>query len=268
METIETETPPHVPKGRKSAKGTKRFVVFAKDKGGTGASMIARFLAELHEQRKTGVYLVDGDGTTASLSKHFGAPRENPDPAQANAANPVHTFSLHGTERDRDTIADLLEVDAQKMILDLPATSLTVLRKIESEYQWTAMLGEHGWRPTVVASITPLEESVFDLWDAMEMFGDRADYVAVVNMGLAEDRADFEIWDGGETKKKFLERGGVEVEFPRLKPRIVGKLQQDALTFEAGKTSRHLSLPDRSRLAKWFADAEAAIAPAAERLGL
>jgi hypothetical protein len=267
VETIEVSAPAKPTKGRASNRATKLFTIFLKDKGGTGASMIARFLAELHQQRKTGAYLVDGDGTTASLSKHFGLPRENADPTAANPANPVHTFSLHGTESDRDTIASLLEVDAPKMVMDLPATSLTVLRKIETEYQWTNMLGAHGWRATVVASITPGEESIFDLADAMAMFGERADYVAAVNMGLAEDRSDFEIWDTGETRPKFLAAGGVEIVFPRLKPRSVGKLQQRALTFAAGQTSPHLGIADRSRLAKWFADAQAAIAPAAERLG-
>lgn len=240
---------------------TKTLAMLLKNKGGLGSSMIARFLAELHEQRKTGAYLVDGDGTTASLSKHFGLPKS------LNAANPVHTFALHGSERDRDSLASLVEVDASTILLDLPATALTVVQKIEKEYQWTAMIAEHGWRPVVVAAITPFEESVFDLGDAISLFGDRADYVAVVNMGLAEDRADFEIWDGGETRPKFLAAGGIEIEFPKLKPRIAAKLQKFQLTFEAGKASPELSIADRSRLAKWFADAEAAFAPAAGRLG-
>jgi hypothetical protein len=272
VETIAVETAPKSGSSRGSkviGKAVKRFTVFVKDKGGTGASVIARFLAELHQQRNTGAYLVDGDGTTASLSKHFGLPRENAgNPDISNPANPVHTFSLHGSERDRDTIASLLEVDAPKMLLDLPATSLTVLRKIEAEYRWTAMLAEHGWRPTVVASVTPFEESIFDLADAMELFGDRADYIAVVNMGLAEERADFEIWDEGETRPKFLAAGGIEVVFPKLKPRIAAKLQKYTLTFDGGKSSSHLILADRSRLSKWFSDAETAFALAADRLGI
>jgi hypothetical protein len=249
METIEAPTT------------TKTLAMLLKNKGGLGSSMIARFLAELHQQRKTGAYLVDGDGTTASLSKHFGLPKSQ------NGANPVHTFALHGSETDRDNLATLLEVEAPKMLLDLPATALTVVQKIEREYQWTSLIAEHGWRPTIVAAITPFEESIFDLGDAMDLFGTGADYVAVVNLGLAEERADFEIWDGGETRPKFLKAGGIEIEFPKLKPRIAAKLQKYQLTFEAGKTSQHLSLPDRSRLAKWFADAELAIAPASSRLG-
>jgi hypothetical protein len=249
METIEAPT------------NTKTLAMLLKNKGGLGSSMIARFLAELHEQRKTGAYLVDGDGTTASLSKHFGKPKSS------NPANPVNTFALHGSERDRDSLASLLEVDAPKMLLDLPATALTVVQKIEAEYRWTEMIAQHGWRPVVVAAITPFEESIFDLGDAMKLFGDRADYVAVVNMGLAEDRADFEIWDEGKTRPEFLKAGGIEIEFPKLKPRIAAKIQKFKLTFEAGKTSQHLILPDRSRLAKWFADAEEAIVPAAARLG-
>jgi hypothetical protein len=247
----------------------KRFTVFVKDKGGTGASTVARLLAEVHERRKTGSYLVDGDGTTASLSKHFGRPRENAaNPSAANAGNPVHTFSLHGSERDRDTVANLLEIDAPSVMLDLPATSLTVMRKVELEYAWTTMLASHGWRATVFASITPFEESIFDLGDAMELFGDRADYVAAVNLGLAEERGDFELWDNGETRKAFFASGGIELEFPRLKPRIAAALQKYQLTFEGGKTSKHLGLADRSRLTKWLSDAEAALAPAADHLGI
>jgi hypothetical protein len=248
---------------------TKRLVVFAKDKGGTGASFIARLVGEMHAKRGAGSLLMDGDGTTASLSKHFGLPRENPDdPSAVNAANPVHTFALHGAERDRDKIASLLEADAKTIVLDLPATALTVLRKIEAEAGWVGMIREHGFRPTIVASITPFEESIFDLRDAMELFGSEADYVAVVNLGTAEERDDFSLWDSGETRKRLLASGGFEVEFPRLKPRIAAVLSKYKLTFEAGATSAHLELMDRSRLAKWIHLAETAIAPISDKLGL
>jgi hypothetical protein len=248
---------------------TKRLVAFAKDKGGTGTSFIARLVGEQHAKRGTGALLMDGDGTTASLSKHFGLPRENPDePSATNAANPVHTFALHGKERDRDKIASLLEADASTIVLDLPATALTVLRKIEAEAGWVGMIREHGFRPTIVASITPFEESIFDLRDAMELFGTDADYIAVVNIGTAEERDDFTLWDTGTTRKRLLAAGGFEVEFPRLKPRIAAALSKYKLTFEAGRTSEHLELMDRSRLAKWISLAETAIAPVADKLGL
>lgn len=253
----------------KPKRGLKWIGMLLKDKGGTGASVVARFLAELHEQRKTGAYLVDGDGTTASLSKHFGLPRENADPSLANPENPVHAFSLHGTERDRDAFANLLELDEAKVLVDLPATSLTVIKKIDQEYAWTSLLAQHGWRPTIISCITPFEESVFDLDDVMELFGKRADYVAVVNLGAnAEDRSDFAIWDHGEIKKRFVLAGGTEIEFPRLKPGILAKLQMSPkLTFAAGKGDGRLSVIDRSRLAIWYAAAEASLKPAQAYLG-
>ena len=255
--------------GTSAASVPKRLVIFAKDKGGTGASFIARLVGEMHANRNAGALLVDGDGTTASLSKHFGLPRENyDDPSAVNEQNPVRTFSLHGKERDRDKIASLLEADASTIVLDLPATALTVLRRIEAEAGWVGMIRQHGFRPTIVASITPFEESIFDLRDAMELFGADADYIAVVNIGTAEDRDDFSLWDGGETRKRFCAAGGLEVEFPRLKPRIAAVLSKYKLTFEAGLSSEHLELMDRSRLAKWISLAETAIAPVAPQLGL
>ncbi len=248
---------------------TKRLILFAKDKGGVGASFVARFLAELHEQKGTGARLVDGDGTAASLSSHFGKPRENPDnPADSNPDNPVHTFSLHGAETERDVIANLLETESTRIILDLPATALTVLRKIQAEYDWLAMVREYGFRPTIVASLTPFCESIFDLRDSMEFFGKSADYVAAVNIGMAEERADFALWDQGETRRRFHDNGNVEIQFPRLKPRIAAILQKNRLTFEAGKKSSKLVLADRARLSRWTVEAETALVPAAERLGL
>jgi hypothetical protein len=248
---------------------TKRLVVFCGDKGGVGKSFVARFVAEKHEQHGTGARLIDGDGTTASLSKHFGLPRENPDnPKAQNSANPVRTFALHGTEYDRDTIARLLEGDEATTVLDLPATSLTILRNIDRDYGWTRLVRERGFRPTVVASITPFEESIFDLRAAMDFFGAEADYVAFVNLGTAEDRTDFKLWDGGKVRTRLLEMGGIEVEFPRLKPRVASTLSKQKLTFAAGVKSEHLDITDRSRLAKWISLAEAAIVPAAGRLGL
>ncbi|MGP6159749.1 MAG: hypothetical protein ACLPYS_20010 [Vulcanimicrobiaceae bacterium] len=240
----------------------KRLIIFAKDKGGTGASFVARFLAELHEEKGTGALLVDGDGTTASLSKHFGEPKAT------NPTNPVRTFGLHGAETDRDTIANLLEEDAATIVLDLPATALTVLRKIEQEYGWTEMIAERGFRPTIVASITPFEDSIFDLRDAIDLFGPNADYVAVINLGMAEERADFALWDNGETRRKFHSNGNVEVVFPRLKPRVAAILAKEKLTFEQGKKTKALGPADRARLARWAHEAETALVPAAERLGL
>jgi hypothetical protein len=265
----ETIAKPDAGASSKRKPAEKWMGLLLKDKGGTGCSVIARFLAELHEARGTGAYIVDGDGTTASLSSHFGLPREHEEAAKSNSENPVHTFALHGSERDRDTLATLLERPEGRVLVDLPATSLTVVRRIENEYAWTKMFAEYGWRPTIIVSITPFKTSVFDLEDTMALFGDRADYVAFLNMGLADDdRTNFKIWDNGNIRKQFLKLGGVEIVFPNLKKGILAELEvSPELTFKAGKTSSRLTIMDRSRLAKWTADGEAAIAPAGARLG-
>ena len=240
-----------------------------KDKGGTGASVVARFLRSCTRNVRPEPIWSTATARPPRSRKHFGLPRVNSDPNLANPENPVHAFSLHGSERDRDALASLLELDEAKVLVDLPATSLTVVKKIDHEYGWTKLLAEHGWRPTIISCITPFEESCFDLEDAMELFGKRADYVAVVNLGAnAEDRSDFAIWDKGEIKRRFLKAGGTEIEFPRLKPGILAKLQTSPkLTFAAGKTDGRLSVIDRSRLAIWCAAAEASLEPAASRLG-
>jgi hypothetical protein len=240
----------------------KLFVMTLKDKGGTGASMLARKLAEEYEARGMGAYLVDGDGTTASLYSHFGA-----------GSNPVHAFSLHGSLADRDSIARLLEVNARIVLLDLPATSLTVLRKIEKDYSWTTMLGEYGWRPVIVSSISPGKQSVFNLGDVIDMFEDRADYVVGVNLGLGSGHADrrdrdFRRWVSSATRHRFGELGGVEFDFPMLDKGIMAEIEDAGVTFARGRTLESLDMVDRMYLAKWVADADRAFQPARKLLGL
>lgn len=98
----------------------------------------------------------------------------------------------------------------------------------------------------------------------------RADYVGVVNLGMAEDRGDFELWDAEDsfTRQLLAFVNGVELEFPRLRPRIAAKLAKYRLSFKAGETADALAITDRSRLQKWNESAEAASRKAGDLLGL
>uniref|UniRef100_E6Q2S7 CobQ/CobB/MinD/ParA nucleotide binding domain-containing protein n=1 Tax=mine drainage metagenome TaxID=410659 RepID=E6Q2S7_9ZZZZ len=246
-------------------KPQKRLIAFLKDKGGTGASFLARLLGEMHRKNNSGALLVDADGTVGALYQHLGL-RDVPDAEQASSG--VMTFALHGSERDRDEILSVLDTKRELIVMDMPATSLTMTRKMEVDYSWHTIARERGYRLTVVAPITPYKASMFDLQDAIELIGKDADYVAVVNLGLAEDRFDFPLWDASSARARLKDMGGVEIEFPRLKPRIAALLDKEDLTFHAGLNSTELSTADKARLQKWIKEAEDAFLSAAAILGL
>jgi hypothetical protein len=262
------------PEAKKSKSGNgddaKLFVMTIKDKGGSGASTLAEWVSEAYARSGTPVHMVDGDGTTASLFRHYSARSE-----KQGVANPVQTFSLHGSIADRDSIARLLDVPAKIVLLDLPATSLTVLRKIERDYSWTAGLQEFGWRPVILTSISPGVQSVFNLADVMDMFEDRADYVTAMNLGLGSGRddersraRDFRCWLSSRTRDRFLGLGGVEFDFPMLDKGILADIADAGSTFEDGSRLDALDFVDRMYLSKWFSATDRLFAPARKKLGL
>lgn len=271
--TTEVTTPESAPDAKQMTKGVaqkkaqKRLVAFLKDKGGTGASFLARMLGEMHRKANTGALLVDADGTVGALYQHLGL-RDATE--QEQAARGVVTFAFHGATKERDSLIDaVLASDPELVIMDMPATSLTMTRKMTDElYGWHSFVRDRGYRLTVVAPITPYKASLYDLQDAIALIGPEADYVAVVNLGLAEDRTDFGLWDGSTAKKQLGEVGGKEIVFPRLKPGVAALLDKHDLTFQAGMTHPELLTSDKMRLQKWLNEAEAALSSIAPVLGL
>lgn len=262
---------------------TKRLVLSLGDKGGVGKSFIIRKLAEMHmEENAKRLLLVDCDGAVSSLYKFHGGDR-----------GPVEMFSLHGTVDERDQLVnDILRRGSDLVVADMPATSLTRLREMSVDYEFVEEVEAAGYRLTVVAPITPYEEPILDLQESIVLLDPtmfeaferttasgtitektyakpRADYVVIVNLGFAEDRDDFELWDAPDAMtRRLLEYvGGIELEIPKIRPRIAAKLQKYWLSFKAGETSEHFSITDRGRLHRWNEAVEKTMRSAGERLG-
>jgi hypothetical protein len=255
------------------------------DKGGSGKSFFTRALAGIHLAAGTSkLLLVDGDSTVGTLLKFF-ADRTGVEP-----------YALHGKLDERDRLVnDLLRLGAPLVIVDLPATSLTRLREISADYDFVAAAEAAGYRLTVVSPITPYDDSILDLQETIALFdperfatfrdrdqaGDppkagptravaaRVDYVAAINLGLGEDRTDFELWDEPDayTRRLFEFVGGVPVELPAMRPRIAALLQKHRLSFADGETSDRLSVTDRGRLQRWNAAVTQSLRGAGGRLG-
>jgi hypothetical protein len=270
----------------------KRVIMSLGDKGGTYKSPIVRLVAEMHIGLKTPkLCLVDGDGTVGSLYKFHGRDEDRPN------GFGVEAFSLHGDMDDRDRLVnELLMRDHDLVLVDMPAASLSRMRESSARYDFVAALQSCGYRLTVLSPITPYEDPIFDLRDAIEIFDPesfaafdawsesnkdtvarpprnrakvRVDYVAVVNLG-AMKRSSFEIWDDpkcfGRQLLEFV--GGVEIEIPRMEQQnIPAKLDKHRLAFRAGETSQHLMVTYRSQLQTWNNAAEAALRSAGDRLG-
>jgi sigma54-dependent transcription regulator len=280
----------------KRIKFNKRIVTSLGDKGGTSKSFLVRKIAELHLAANTPkLMLVDGDSTVGSLFKFYGE-RDSHGNVVEQSARGVQAFGINGEIDARDAfINQLLQRDSNLVLMDLPATSLSRLRQMATDYDLVKVVGEAGYRMTIISPITPYDDSILDLRDAIALIDPtafatfsrlsaakaspaefsaaqkpaRVDYLAIVNLGLAEDRNDFTLWDSPDsfTRKLLGFVGGQEIEIPRLRPRIAALLAKHRLTFTNGERTEHIDLADRMRLEKWNLSAEAAMRTSNELLG-
>lgn len=244
----------------------KRLILVLGNKGGVGKTTFARFAAELLRHKRASALIVDGDGTVGQLLKALGARGDDgklvyPQPREGGVA----TFSFHGDERDRDAIADMTETDAETVLIDLPAASLTYLERLESETGFLASVAERA-TVTIVSLITPDEETRRGLIDAIHLVPN-ATHVAVCNRHFGDEKS-WQVWAQSPARATLVESGGIEVALPSLHERIADALKQHHVPYLAGESWDGLGVLDRGRVQRWVARASADIAPAYQALGL
>ena len=261
------ETP--IDKTNITSKLTKRLILTIGDKGGTGKSTFTRLLAELHRKATTDTLLVDADGTVGQLIQFLGE-RDKTDaliPDQSHN-NGVEYFSLHGDETDRDNLTSILEVGSNTVLVDLPAASITVLKGIEEDLGFFALVKRFKYEITFVSVITPYRASVRGVRDITNL-APTATHVVVRNLKEG-DADDFAFWAGSDAEKNFTGLGprGIMIDLPKLKPRICAQLDEKNIRFLDAPNWAELTLADRSRAQTWIDNATANLAPARKALGL
>jgi hypothetical protein len=102
--------------------------------------------------------------------------------------------------------------------------------------------------------------------DYMQAFGDRADYIAALNMGRVGAGADnvedvFGWWhgftngegkqEGGKVRPAFLERGGREIVFPAMHSPTIWKVLPYRFTMAEAETARALTIADRMNVKRF-----------------
>ena len=254
---------------KKNSKAAKQLILTIGDKGGTGKSTFTRLLSELHRKAKKETLLVDADGTVGQLIQFLGERDDKGKlkPDQSATAG-VEYFSLHGDETDRDHLTSILESGANTILVDLPAASITVLKGVEEDLGFLALVKRYKYELTLVSVITPYRASVRGVRDVIDL---APEAVHVVVRNLKEgDEDDFELWDDSEARKRFEALGarGIMIDLPKLKPRISAKLDAKNIRFLDAPDTKDLVLADRSRANKWLEVATANLGPAREALGL
>lgn len=187
------------------------------DKGGVGKSICARavcshFIACGHE-----VVGFDGDARNGHLDRHL-----------ARHMN-VHRMAL----RSFDEMAEMLnfweEIPSdQAIVIDLPGNiGDTVAKQTDRIHRVADAIGR-GLRQIWVASEE--EDSIWLLQDALK-FVDAKHTVFVRNERFGSSSEDFCLWHESNTRREFIDNGGVEGRLPLLRIRPRAAISKHRLSF-------------------------------------
>jgi len=251
----------------------KRVIFVLGDKGGTGKSVVARYLWDRLRGRGD-AKAFDADGQVGQLAQFYAVRSAAGSLVEPQPASGVEPILLHAEERgERDQgVYRIVECTAEVVLVDCPATSLTVFERLQADWSFFDDLQNHGFEPIMVNVVTPYRASLANVARTLALVP-HAKNVVVFNTAFGR-RSDFRLWDGTEQKPSrgkvlLTERGGVEVVMPALNAGSAAMIDAENVTFSGAVSGDgDLMSFDRQYTANWLRACDAAFEPVAETLGL
>jgi len=219
-------------------KPSRRMIVVASHKGGVGKTFLSATLVSWLRGEGIDVAAYDSDGIVGGLRRVLGV--KGADGMLLPTQDPVKGCAFYDIRNDRERaqFLDCVSLGHSLILQDLPGGAVLDLQRIVDDgdgvRQLLDSLESEGIRLTVMHLVTHVIESVFSVASLSQLFGNRADHIAVLNQNFGREQADFPFWygyetangdrKGGATRKKFLEAGGAEIQFPALQAGVFAKI--------------------------------------------
>ncbi|CAK0740435.1 CobQ/CobB/MinD/ParA nucleotide binding domain-containing protein [uncultured Gammaproteobacteria bacterium] len=243
-------------------KPLRRMVVVASHKGGVGKTFFSTTLIGWMRNQGIEVAAYDSDGIVGGLRRVLGI--KGTDGMPLPGQDPLKGCGYYDirSERERAQFLDCVSLGHKLILQDLPGGAIIDLQRIvddgEGVRQLLESLDSEGVRLTIVHLVTHVIESVFSVASLSHLFGNRADHVAVLNKNFGREHSDFPFWygyenanhekKGGTTRNRFLEAGGVEVEFPALQAGVFAKIAAAMEPPTKAATNPELKLSERGTI--------------------
>ncbi|WP_085034902.1 hypothetical protein [Ensifer aridi] len=265
----------------------KRLILVTNNKGGVGKSVVSRALADLYRSNRKPADIYDGDGGVGSLLTAYGTRDEagrllrEQDPAVG-----VGYYDIR-SESTRNTLLDSLGSGASIVMHDLAGGSLPEIKRIIDDGDgvdgFLKVVERHGYRLTLLHVLSNVQGATASVKEYLEVFGDRADHIAIINQVWGKRTSDFPFWFGydkpdqanpetvikvgGNTRAALL-KNGAEIEFPSLQPGAFAKVENLNIPYSKAVENKDLSVTENGQLESFIERTQAAFLQVANKLGM
>lgn len=264
-----------------AAHATKRVVGIVSGKGGVGKTMTARALLDIYRSEGIPAAAYDADGAVGGLVRLYGTRAD--DGAVVEVQNPMEGVAFYDlrSDRERNTLLDSIALESGVILHDLPGGSTVDIQRIVDGGEGVSGLLDtfelHNTRMTLLHVVDNEIESAQSVGTHLDLFGDRVDHVAVLNMRECRTLSDFPYWAGyevggqrryGKARERLLAGGGKEITLPALQPSTRAKVNALRLPFSKAAQSPELTITEKAHVAKFLRDFAVNLEPARKMLGL
>jgi len=262
---------------------TKKLIVTASQKGGSGKTVLARALLDYFRTAGVTVAAYDGDGAIGGLYKHFGSRDSNgrledeQDPCWGVVVYDIRSIDT------RDTLIDSLKTDSSVVLHDLAGGALLSLLQLFQDdtegalVNFNEALEDLDAELIILHLVTRDEGSVASIAQYLDLTEDceNIQHLAIINRHTGRD-TELSTWfgmpggqTGGRTRARLLEQGGLEMNLPRLEPTAMKLVEDRGLSFSCAVDDPTLPLIQRQRIRMFLRAVNAALTPEIrERLGI
>lgn len=229
----------------KKAAVNKRIVLCTSEKGGTGKSIVARFLLDMYLANNIDVVAYDCDFSNPQLWRHY----------NSSVPGGVKTIKFNQWSFSEIFKKDLETLNPVVALVDLPSGVGEYFQDFVQEMESASL----GYRITMVSVLGGGKDSIIQLKRLIEVCGNQVDYVVVKNLYWGEEKEEEEIfikYNESKTRKTVLELGAIELNFFPIVSRVYEAIDFSDLTFTEAVNHETLTLSKQARLSVWIPNNE------------
>ncbi|MBW4455543.1 MAG: hypothetical protein KME55_24100 [Nostoc indistinguendum CM1-VF10] len=216
----------------------KRIVVCTGEKGGTGKSIVARFLLDMYLANDIHVVAYDCDSNNPQLWRHYNR--------VVNGGVKTIKFNQHGFNEIFKN--DLQQLSPTVALMDLPSGVGDYFKDFVQDVQSSSL----GYRITMVSVLGRVKDSVIQLKRLIEACGNQVDYVVVRNLYWGEDETAFIKYNSSKTRQSVLELGAIEVDFLPIVDRVIDRIDSLDAGFTEAVNYEGIEVSVMGRLTAWI----------------